>query len=82
MAGPSLYPRPLRLSIPLTTMTFDPSSATPDLVVPAASQTDQVASEAQASASVSLDAAQPVTSIQIRLADGGRLVHKFNHTHR
>ncbi|XP_059915107.1 NSFL1 cofactor p47 [Gadus macrocephalus] len=57
-------------------------SATPDLVVPAASQTDQVASEAQASASVSLDAAQPVTSIQIRLADGGRLVHKFNHTHR
>ena len=66
----------------MTTMTSDPCSATPDLVVPPASQTDQVASEAQASASVSLDTAQPVTSIQIRLADGGRLVHKFNHTHR
>ena len=66
----------------MTTMTSDPCSATPDLVVPPASQTDQAASEAQASASVSLDTAQPVTSIQIRLADGGRLVHKFNHTHR
>lgn len=43
---------------------------------------DQVASEAQAITSVNLDASKPVTNIQIRLADGGRLVQKFNHTHR
>ncbi|KAI1890284.1 hypothetical protein AGOR_G00152160 [Albula goreensis] len=45
-------------------------------------QQDQAASESQARASVTLDSTQPVTSIQIRLADGGRLVQKFNHTHR
>uniref|UniRef100_A0A3Q1GJS4 NSFL1 cofactor p47 n=1 Tax=Acanthochromis polyacanthus TaxID=80966 RepID=A0A3Q1GJS4_9TELE len=49
---------------------------------PATSQQDQAANEAQASASVTLDPSQPVTNIQIRLADGGRLVQKFNHTHR
>nr|XP_057907139.1 NSFL1 cofactor p47 [Doryrhamphus excisus] len=58
-------------------------SATPELVsAPATSQQDQAANEAQASASVSLDTSQPLTNIQIRLADGGRLVHKFNHSHR
>uniref|UniRef100_A0A3B4V3G7 NSFL1 cofactor p47 n=1 Tax=Seriola dumerili TaxID=41447 RepID=A0A3B4V3G7_SERDU len=58
-------------------------SATPELVVaPATSQQDQAANEAQASASVTLDPSQPVTNIQIRLADGGKLVQKFNHTHR
>ncbi|XP_054650370.1 NSFL1 cofactor p47 [Dunckerocampus dactyliophorus] len=58
-------------------------SATPELIsAPATSQQDQAANEAQASASVSLDTSQPVTSIQIRLADGGRLVQKFNHSHR
>ncbi|XP_071783677.1 NSFL1 cofactor p47 [Centroberyx gerrardi] len=58
-------------------------SATPELVTaPAGSQQEQAANEAQASASVTLDPSQPVTSIQIRLADGGRLVQKFNHTHR
>ncbi|XP_029362220.1 NSFL1 cofactor p47 isoform X2 [Echeneis naucrates] len=58
-------------------------SATPELVsAPAASQHDQATNEAQASASVTLDSSQPVTNIQIRLADGGRLVQKFNHTHR
>uniref|UniRef100_A0A3B3RZL4 NSFL1 cofactor p47 n=1 Tax=Paramormyrops kingsleyae TaxID=1676925 RepID=A0A3B3RZL4_9TELE len=60
-------------------------SATPELVsAPAAmgGQRDQEVTEAEASASVALDSAQPVTSIQIRLADGGRLVQKFNHTHR
>jgi hypothetical protein len=30
---------------------------------------------------VPLDPAQPTTSVQIRLADGTRLVSKFNHTH-
>uniref|UniRef100_A0A672IDB6 NSFL1 cofactor p47 n=1 Tax=Salarias fasciatus TaxID=181472 RepID=A0A672IDB6_SALFA len=57
-------------------------SATPELVSgPAMSQQDQAASEAQASAAVSLNTSQPVTNIQIRLADGGRLVQKFNHSH-
>ncbi|XP_030589662.1 NSFL1 cofactor p47 isoform X2 [Archocentrus centrarchus] len=58
-------------------------SATPELVsAPPTSQQDQAANEAQASASVTLDPSQPITNIQIRLADGGRLVQKFNHTHR
>uniref|UniRef100_A0A3B3ZNE4 NSFL1 cofactor p47 n=1 Tax=Periophthalmus magnuspinnatus TaxID=409849 RepID=A0A3B3ZNE4_9GOBI len=57
-------------------------SATPELVSAPPSQKDQAAAEAQASASVTLDPSAPVTNIQIRLADGGRLVHKFNHTHR
>ncbi|MEQ2172571.1 NSFL1 cofactor p47 [Goodea atripinnis] len=59
------------------------SSATPELVsAPPTSQQDQAANEAQASSSVSLDSTQPTTNIQIRLADGGKLVQKFNHTHR
>ncbi|XP_059383590.1 NSFL1 cofactor p47 [Carassius carassius] len=57
-------------------------SATPELVSLQRSPQDQAASEAEASASISVDDSQPVTSIQIRLADGGRLVQKFNHTHR
>lgn len=58
-------------------------SATPELTsAPPTSQQDQAANEAQASASVNLDPSQPITNIQIRLADGGRLVQKFNHTHR
>ncbi|XP_069564481.1 NSFL1 cofactor p47 isoform X1 [Brachyistius frenatus] len=60
-----------------------PSSATPDLVsAPDTSQQDEAASQAQATTSVNLDPSQPVTNIQIRLADGGKLVQKFNHTHR
>lgn len=59
------------------------SSATPELVTaPATSQPDLVDNEAQATSFVALDTSQPVTNIQIRLADGGRLVQKFNHTHR
>ncbi|XP_072222747.1 NSFL1 cofactor p47 [Leuresthes tenuis] len=58
-------------------------SATPELTsAPATSQQDRAANEAQASASVTLDPSQPTTNIQIRLADGGRLVQKFNLTHR
>ncbi|KAJ8259959.1 hypothetical protein GJAV_G00175430 [Gymnothorax javanicus] len=45
------------------------------------SQQDQAANESQASASVALDNTQPMTNIQIRLADGGRLVQQFNHSH-
>ncbi|CAM4680526.1 hypothetical protein PO909_013845 [Leuciscus waleckii] len=57
-------------------------SATPELVSLQSNPLDQSSSEAEASASISVDSSQPVTSIQIRLADGGRLVQKFNHTHR
>ncbi|XP_068161691.1 NSFL1 cofactor p47 [Antennarius striatus] len=58
-------------------------SATPELITaPATSQQDQAANEAQASASVTVDPSQPLTSIQFRLADGGRLVQQFNYTHR
>ncbi|XP_068602455.1 NSFL1 cofactor p47 [Brachionichthys hirsutus] len=58
-------------------------SATPELTTaPATSQGDRAADEAQAGASVAVDASQPLTNIQIRLADGGRLVQRFNYTHR
>ncbi|XP_060930384.1 NSFL1 cofactor p47 [Limanda limanda] len=58
-------------------------SATPELVTaPSSAQQDQAANEVQARTSVALDPSQPVTNIQIRLADGGKLVQKFNHTHR
>uniref|UniRef100_A0A3B3Y7L0 NSFL1 cofactor p47 n=1 Tax=Poecilia mexicana TaxID=48701 RepID=A0A3B3Y7L0_9TELE len=58
-------------------------SATPELIsAPPTSQQDQAANEAQASSSISLDPSQPTTNIQIRLADGGKLVQRFNHTHR
>ncbi|XP_041952740.1 NSFL1 cofactor p47 isoform X1 [Alosa pseudoharengus] len=60
-------------------------SATPELVSPQrmmGNQQEQATNEAQATASITVDTSQPVTSIQIRLADGGRLVQKFNHTHR
>ncbi|XP_056589460.1 NSFL1 cofactor p47 [Triplophysa dalaica] len=57
-------------------------SATPELVSLQRNPLHQAANEAEASTSISVDSSQPVTSIQIRLADGGRLVQKFNHTHR
>lgn len=38
--------------------------------------------EAKASSAIVIDESEPVTNIQIRLADGGRLVQKFNHSHR
>ncbi|XP_014663837.1 PREDICTED: NSFL1 cofactor p47-like [Priapulus caudatus] len=39
------------------------------------------ADQPKAAVGVKLDTSQPVTSLQIRLADGSRLVQKFNHTH-
>ncbi|NP_001080187.1 NSFL1 (p97) cofactor (p47) L homeolog [Xenopus laevis] len=47
-----------------------------------ASPRQQEQNEGNASSSVLLNDCEPVTSIQIRLADGGRLVQKFNHSHR
>ncbi|XP_063063985.1 NSFL1 cofactor p47 [Engraulis encrasicolus] len=58
-------------------------SATPEVVSPhRMNQQELAANEAQATASITVDQSQPVTNIQIRLADGGKLVQKFNHTHR
>lgn len=63
-------------------MWFYPSfSATPELTSPAATSTQDQATN-EASTSVTLDPAQPLTSIQIRLADGTKLIQRFNHTHR
>lgn len=51
-------------------------------VLNTSSPAQQAENEAKASSSISIDEAQPTTNIQIRLADGGRLVQKFNHSHR
>ncbi|XP_069507017.1 NSFL1 cofactor p47 isoform X2 [Ambystoma mexicanum] len=56
-------------------------STTPQ-VIGISSQSQQAENEAKASSSVTIDDSEPVTNIQIRLADGGRLVQKFNHSHR
>lgn len=45
------------------------------------SEKDSRQSEVEAKASVDLDRDQPVTNVQIRLADGTRLLGEFNHTH-
>lgn len=59
-------------------------SPTPD--VKSSHSTEQQASQSSTStpqpmATSLLDQSQPVTSIQIRLADGTRMVSKFNHSH-
>ncbi|KAG3262985.1 NSFL1 cofactor, transcript variant X3 [Ictidomys tridecemlineatus] len=46
------------------------------------SPAQQAENEAKASSSILIDESEPTTNIQIRLADGGRLVQKFNHSHR
>ncbi|TNN53056.1 NSFL1 cofactor p47 [Liparis tanakae] len=67
----------------LSSSSSSSSSATPELTSAASSaQQDQLDNESQASSLVTLDSSQPVTNIQIRLADGGRLVQRFNYTHR
>jgi len=42
---------------------------------------DKLANEREAQAGVTVDQAAPTTSVQIRLADGSRLVASFNHSH-
>ncbi|KAK2501109.1 hypothetical protein MC885_009434 [Smutsia gigantea] len=51
-------------------------------VLNTSSPAQQAEHEAKASSAISIDESQPTTNIQIRLADGGRLVQKFNHSHR
>ncbi|XP_003226148.1 NSFL1 cofactor p47 [Anolis carolinensis] len=51
-------------------------------VMGSGSLAQQAENEAKASSSITIDESEPTTNIQIRLADGGRLVQKFNHSHR
>ncbi|KAM7327137.1 hypothetical protein ACRRTK_013504 [Alexandromys fortis] len=51
-------------------------------VLNTSSPAQQAENEAKASSSILINEAEPTTNIQIRLADGGRLVQKFNHSHR
>uniref|UniRef100_A0A2K5EW81 NSFL1 cofactor p47 n=1 Tax=Aotus nancymaae TaxID=37293 RepID=A0A2K5EW81_AOTNA len=51
-------------------------------VLSTSSPAQQAENEAKASSSILIDESEPTTNIQIRLADGGRLVQKFNHSHR
>nr|CAD7616887.1 unnamed protein product [Timema genevievae] len=46
-----------------------------------ADEKDRTANEEQAKDSLNVDKALPTTTIQIRLADGSRLIGQFNHTH-
>ncbi|MGH0171032.1 UNVERIFIED_CONTAM: hypothetical protein FKN15_059876 [Acipenser sinensis] len=55
-------------------------SVAPQLVG-AGSKSQQETDEAQASSSMAVNESEATTNIQIRLADGGRLVQRFNHTH-
>ncbi|XP_006881457.1 PREDICTED: NSFL1 cofactor p47 isoform X3 [Elephantulus edwardii] len=51
-------------------------------VLNTSSPAQQAENEAKASSSIAINESEPTTNIQIRLADGGRLVQKFNHSHR
>ncbi|NWR23587.1 NSF1C protein, partial [Agelaius phoeniceus] len=51
-------------------------------VMGTSSPAQQAENEAKASSAIVIDESEPITNIQIRLADGGRLVQKFNHSHR
>lgn len=57
-----------------------PSPATIGITMPL-DEKDRTINEEQAKNSVSVDSSRPVTTIQIRLADGSRLVGQFNHSH-
>ncbi|XP_035662352.1 NSFL1 cofactor p47-like [Branchiostoma floridae] len=60
-------------------------SPTPNVVsapAAAAGSGDRKTNEAKAQSNVGMKDSEPTTSIQIRLADGSRLVAKFNHTNR
>lgn len=48
---------------------------------PAANPADNAENEKRAAAELAVDEAQPVTTLQIRLADGSRLTARFNQTH-
>ncbi|KAF8909515.1 hypothetical protein BGZ58_005983, partial [Dissophora ornata] len=59
-------------------VTSSPASSTPGSF-PGSSA--QAASSVPTPRSLEIDESQPVTSITVRLADGSRMVARFNHTH-
>jgi UBX domain-containing protein 1 len=59
---------------------YSPSPATIGITVPL-DEKDRTVNEEQAKNSVTVDSSCPVTTVQIRLADGSRLVGQFNHSH-
>lgn len=59
---------------------YSPSPATIGITMPL-DEKDRTANEEQAKNSISLDSSQPITTVQIRLADGSRLLGQFNHSH-
>jgi len=59
---------------------YSPSPATIGITMPL-DEKDRTINEEQAKNSVSVDSSLPVTTVQIRLADGSRLVGQFNHSH-
>ncbi|XP_046428041.1 NSFL1 cofactor p47 [Neodiprion fabricii] len=61
-------------------MLGSPSPATVGITVPVGS-VDQTANESQATRELNVDSSQPVTTIQIRLADGSSIRAQFNLTH-
>lgn len=63
-------------------LTWSSLLSTAPQVLNTSSPAQQAEHEAKASSAISIDESQPTTNIQIRLADGGRLVQKFNHSHR
>lgn len=77
--GDSLFARGL-----VSACVLMPSSllSTAPQVLSTSSPAQQAENEAKASSSILIDESEPTTNIQIRLADGGRLVQKFNHSHR
>jgi len=55
-------------------------SIAPQVVAPSSASTmDPAAAEAKAKSDAKLDESQPTTNIQVRLADGSRLIVKLNH---
>lgn len=61
----------------------DPSIVTPGAfpTSPTTASASTAAATPASSFSLNLDESQPITTIQIRLGDGTRMVSKFNHTH-
>lgn len=57
-------------------------SIAPSVAAPAANPTlDPAAAEKSAQQKVNFNDANPVANIQVRLADGSRLIVKLNHSH-
>lgn len=57
-------------------------SPAPNVIQQTPSAASGSANESAAQSTLSVDNSKPTTSLQIRLADGSRMVAKFNHSHR